>query len=186
MTINMEWPRPEVLSRDHVLDGFDCGEPEINQFLLEDALVHSEAGFSQTWVIARPEDRVVLGFVALSAASQPVKVKVQGKSKPLMSGILSTCPFPAAPVLLLGQLGRRKDLQKSGIGGRLLIFSIFKTIEISEQVGVSGLVLDALTDNLLSYYQKARFERLPYPDKRVRRMLLTMADARATMKELRK
>lgn len=184
MSASHDLPRPELLRADHVLEGFDCGEPDINRFLLEDARIHADAGFSQTWVIARPDDQVVLGFVALSAASQPVKVKIQGKTKPLLSGILATCPFPAAPVLLLGQLGRRKELTKGGIGSRLLIFAIVKTVELAKQVGVTGLVLDALTDELLGYYRKVKFERLPYPDKRVRRMLLTMADAKATIAEL--
>jgi len=121
---------------------------------------------------------VVLGFVALSAASQPVRVKLQGKTKPLLIGILATCPYPAAPVVLLGQLGRRQEMARSGIGGRLLTFAIVKA------VGVSGIVLDALTDERLGYYKKAKFERLPYPDKRVRRMLLTMADAKATIAQL--
>lgn len=59
--------------------------------------------------------------------------------------------------------------------------AIVKTVELSAHVGISGVVLDALTDDLLTYYRRARFERLPYPDKRVRRMLLTMADAKATL-----
>jgi len=127
---------------------------------------------------------VVLGFVALSAASQPVRVKLQGKTKPLLIGILATCPYPAAPVVLLGQLGRRQEMARSGIGGRLLTFAIVKAVEIAAHVGVSGIVLDALTDERLGYYKKAKFERLPYPDKRVRRMLLTMADAKATIAQL--
>ena len=43
---------------------------------------------------------------------QSLPAKVQGKTKPLLNGILATCPYPAAPVVLLGQLGRRKDLAK--------------------------------------------------------------------------
>jgi hypothetical protein len=66
----------------------------------------------------------------------------------------------------------------------LLIFAIVKTVEVAKQVGVSGLVLDALTEDLLGYYRKKKFERLPHPDKRIRRMLLTMADAKATLAEL--
>lgn len=177
-------PRPELLGEHHVVDGFDCGEPDINGFLLNDARAHAAAGFSQTWVIAQPDDHNVLGFVTLSASSQSVKVKIGGKSKPLLSGILASCPYPAAPVLLLGQLGRKKEMAKSGIGARLLTFAIIKTVEVAKQVGVSGLVLDALTDDLLGYYRKAKFERLPHPDKRMRRMLLTMADAKATIAQL--
>lgn len=181
---SLDLPRPELLGTQHVMEGFDCGEPDIDRFLLHDARTHADAGFSQTWVIARPDDHVVLGFVTLSAASQPVKVKIQGKTKPLLSGILASCPYPTAPVLLLGQLGRRKESAKSGIGARLLIFAIIKTVEVARQVGVSGLILDALTEDLLGYYRKKKFERLPHPDKKVRRMLLTMADAKATLAEL--
>jgi hypothetical protein len=177
-------PKPELLNGRHVIDGFDCDEPDINRFLCQDALRDAEAGFSRTWVIAKPEDRTVMGFVSLSASSQAVKVKVQGKSTKLVSGILATCPYPTAPVVLIGQLGRRKDLAKTGIGGRLLTYAIMKAVETSSHIGVAGIVLDAMTDNLLGYYRKAKFERLPHPDQRTRRMLLTMVDANATIASL--
>ena len=52
-------------------------------------------------------------------------------------------------------------MAKSGIGAHLLIFAIVKTVEVAKQVGVSGLVLEALTEDLLGYYRKKKFERLP-------------------------
>jgi hypothetical protein len=173
--------KPELLAPEHDLTGFDCGEPDINRFIHEDARTHAAAGFSRTWVIAQPETRLVLGFVSIAAASQPIRARVNGKMKPLLKGILASCPYPAAPVLLIGQLGRRQELTKDGIGGRLLAHAIVMSLELSERVGISGIVLDALTDDLVKYYRKFRFERLPNPDKRVRRMLLTIADARATL-----
>ncbi len=103
MTVPASWPKPERLTAEHVLDGFDCGEPYINRFLHEDALKHTLAGFSCTWVIARPEDRAVLGFVALSAGSQAVKAN----QKNLLSGILAACPYRVAPMVLLGHRPKR-------------------------------------------------------------------------------
>ncbi len=48
MSAPAEWPRPEPLTSHRIREGFDCGEPDINRFLLSDALAHGEAGFSQT------------------------------------------------------------------------------------------------------------------------------------------
>lgn len=175
------FPAPAPLGPQHLVAGFDCGEPEINGFLINHAAQEMEAGLSRTWVITQPNAQVVLGYVSLSAASQPVRVKVQGKQKKLLSGVLASCPYPDAPMVLLGRLGRRTDVARSGLGTRLLSFAIVKTLRVAEDIGIAGIVLDAMTDDLLSYYKKtAKFERLPYPDPRKRRMLLTIADARAT------
>lgn len=171
---------PELLSENHILDGFDCGEPEINEYLLGRAAEESVIGLSRTWVITNPKDRVVLGFVSLSSASQAVRIKIQGKQKNLLSGVLASCPYPEAPMVMLGRLGRRKELGRSGLGTRLLSFAIVKTLRVSEDIGIAGIILDAMTDDLLTYYKRMKFDRLPYPDLRKRRMLLTIADARAT------
>lgn len=174
------FPAPEPLAPRHRVAGFDCGEPDIDNYLINHAAQEADLGLSRTWVIARPEDGLVLGYVSLSAASQAVRVKVQGKLKKLLSGPLASCPYPDAPMVLLGRLGRRKELGRSGLGTRLLSFAIVKTLRVAEEVGVAGIVLDAMTDDLLGYYKRMKFERLPYPDPRKRRMLLTIADARAT------
>lgn len=176
----MTLPAPELLNDQHILGDFDCGESDINDFLRLHALKEGETGLSRTWVIARPDDRAVMGYVSLSAASQAVRIKVQGKQKKLLSGALASCPYPDAPMVLLGRLGRRQDLARSGLGTRLLSFAIVQTLKAAEHVGIAGIILDAMTDDLLGYYRKMKFDRLPYPDPRKKRMLLTIADARAT------
>jgi hypothetical protein len=87
---------PEPLQLHHAVRGYTSGEPEIDAFLIEQAAREQTLGLSRTWVMARPDDRVMLGFVSLSAASQAVRIKVQGKKKPLISGPLarSPCPIP--------------------------------------------------------------------------------------------
>lgn len=173
------------LAAHHRRDGFDCGEPEINDFLIRHAGPDTELGLSRTWVVARPGDQAVLGFVSLSAASQAVRVKIQGKQKKLLSGPLASCPYPDAPMVLLGRLGRSTEMARSGLGTRLLSFAIVQTLKASEHIGIAGIILDAMTDDLLSYYRKMKFERLPYPDPRKKRMLLTIADAKATMASMK-
>jgi GNAT superfamily N-acetyltransferase len=182
----MSLPQPELLTRSHVCADFECGEADINHYLIAEALRDGEAGLSRTWVIARAENRSVQGFVSLSATSQQVRIKVPGKQgkkakqTKLLPGSLASIPYPEAPMILLGRLGVETACAGQGIGTRLLIFAIEKTLRISNEIGVAGIVLDAMTDDLLDYYRKMKFERLPYPDPRKRRMLLTLADVRAT------
>jgi GNAT superfamily N-acetyltransferase len=174
-------PTPQRFSQRHRVSGFDSGEPEVNDYLVKHALTHAEAGFSTTWVIPDPHDRSIWGFVSLGTASQVVQVEGRRGKKRLFLRVpvLDTCPYPEIPVIEIIFLGTRQDKQGKGIAKRLLGFSILKAIKVSRDVGVAGIILDALTDPLLQFYSKLKFDRLPYPpESGRRRMLLTMADAR--------
>ena len=70
-----------------------------------------------------------------------------------------------------------------GIANALLKFAIRQTLTMSRNVGVAGIILDALREPLLGFYRKFGFERLPYPESERRRMLLTMSDARVAARE---
>jgi hypothetical protein len=79
-------PTPRRLTADHEIDGFRSGQEILDRYLVEDALAHGKAGFTQTWVIPDPHDRSVWGYVSLSAASQPVKVKGRKREDALAVG----------------------------------------------------------------------------------------------------
>jgi hypothetical protein len=111
--VTAPFPAPEPLAPRHRVAGFDCGEPDIDNYLINHAAQEAELGLSRTWVIASPEDGLVLGYVSLSAASQAVRVKVQGKLNlvtgipaitsghfgPPASSLPASSPQPPAPSL---------------------------------------------------------------------------------------
>jgi GNAT superfamily N-acetyltransferase len=119
----------------------------------------------------------------LAAASQPLLVRGRGRGRPrrVLPDVLDSCPYPEIPVVEIGYIATRKDKQGLGLGKLLLVFAIAKVRKMSKQIGVAGIVLDALTPELLAFYSKLKFKRLPYPQSEHRRMLLTMPDAKATI-----
>ena len=42
---------PELLAGDHLLEGFDCGKPALNQWLIRHARKNQASGSSRTWVV---------------------------------------------------------------------------------------------------------------------------------------
>lgn len=60
------FPAPDPLAPRHRVAGFDCGEPDIDNYLINHAAHEVELGLSRTWVIARPDNmmwQVLKSFV---------------------------------------------------------------------------------------------------------------------------
>jgi hypothetical protein len=60
---------PALLTGEHRLEGFDCGEPALNDWLTRRALGNQEAGSSRTWVVIDEPARMVVAYYASSTAS---------------------------------------------------------------------------------------------------------------------
>ena len=60
---------PELLAGDHLLDGFDCGKPALNQWLIRHARKNQASGSSRTWVVVETDSREVVAFYASATAS---------------------------------------------------------------------------------------------------------------------
>lgn len=57
----------EKLNKHHTLTGFDCGEPDLNQFLTDYALKNQQANATQTYVAL--ENAKVIGYYSLAVGS---------------------------------------------------------------------------------------------------------------------
>jgi hypothetical protein len=60
---------PELLAGDHLLEGFDCGKPALDQWLIRHARKNQASGGSRTWVVVQPGSRDVVVFYASVTAS---------------------------------------------------------------------------------------------------------------------
>jgi hypothetical protein len=59
------WRPPEPLAVDHRLQGFDCGRPTLNHWLLHHARQAQTSGSARTFVVADEENRVA-GYFSLT------------------------------------------------------------------------------------------------------------------------
>jgi GNAT superfamily N-acetyltransferase len=175
----------ELLNAGHVLDGFDSGEQEINDFLIRSARAHAEAGYSQTWVTVGPDSRQVQGFVSMAASSQPVRWASGGAAKVRLGERFAAAPFNRVPVLLIAYWGVRKEVQRRGVGNTLLNFAFTQAASMAKTIGITGIILEALNDALVPRYEKMGFVLLPYPEREKRRMFMDMPTAVAAVDAMR-
>ena len=65
----MSFVSPTLLTPDHVLESFDCGQESLNLFLKRFALTHCAIGAARTYVTTQAHDAGVIGYYSLSAGS---------------------------------------------------------------------------------------------------------------------
>jgi GNAT superfamily N-acetyltransferase len=132
----------------HDLKTFDCGKPEMNQFLARFASKNMSLGLSSTWVLPVDEgenDKLpIASYYTLSMATVhreqiPTKEKLPG--------------YPV-PVILVARLAVDKCFQGTGLGSKSLVYALRHCHRISGQnLPALGVILDVLDQDALSFYE---------------------------------
>ncbi|MFZ1055475.1 MAG: GNAT family N-acetyltransferase [Opitutaceae bacterium] len=156
---------PTVLTPDHVLDQFDCGVIELNDFLRKHALLSLGSGSARTYVASRGS-RVVgyysLAYGALTPEEAPERIRKGMPRHPL-------------PVMLLARLAVDRSEQGRGLGKGLLKDALLRTAKAAEIAGLRALLVHAKDDQARAFYLKFDFEESPVHE---RHLLLLMKDLR--------
>ena len=137
----------ELLAAQHQRQGFDCGEPELNDFLQRQAGQLGRKGFGKTYVALGADGVSVIGFITLSAG--------QVQTQRLPTGL--KLPRYPAPILRIGRLAVDRRAQGQGTGYRLLSFALQLALEFSASIGLYAVVVDAKNDKAGRYYQRIGF-----------------------------
>lgn len=156
---------PEPLAARHRLDGFDCGRPALNDWLLRHARQAQGSGSAKTFVVAQ-EDRVA-GYFSLTVGQvdtleAPERIR-QGMGQ-----------YPV-PVVILARLAVSAKDQGQGIGYGLLQDAIRRTMLIAEQAGIRAMLTHPIDEEAAQFYKRFGFIASPL---REQQMLLLLKDAR--------
>lgn len=141
----------EKLGREHDLGAFDCGQPDLNTWLIKYAHQNQSAGSAQTYV-GLVNDAVV-GYYSLAVG----QVEYSDASERLRKG-LARHPVP---IMLLARLAVHKEWQGKGVGRALLRDAILRTIQASQIAGIRALVVHAKDDAAKRYYEQFDFVSSP-------------------------
>lgn len=141
---------PEPLAAHHQLVGFDCGVPDLNQWLQRRALANQQGGASRTWVLS--EGGVVIAFNSLAPGSI-VLGEVPGALRRNM-------PNPL-PVVALGRLAVDRRHQGEGLGRALVAHAVARSLEAQQLIGVRALLVHALDDQAVAFYRQLGFRPSP-------------------------
>jgi predicted N-acetyltransferase YhbS len=136
----------EKLNKYHNKDNFDCGNIFLNEFLKKYAYQNQSRYLIGVTYVAHINNKII-GYITLTASSIK-KISINKKK-----------PYEDLPVLRIGRLAVDKNHQNKGIGKKLLKFAFNKALELKENFGCIGIVVDA-KEEAISFYEKFGFIKI--------------------------
>lgn len=156
---------PEPLTAQHLLEGFDCGKPALNDWLLRHARQAQGSGSAKTFVVAEDDGRVAAYF-SLTVG----QVDTLDAPQRICTG-MGQYPLP---VVILARLAVSVADQGRGIGFGLLQDAIRRTMWIAEQAGIRAMLTHPIDEDAAKFYTRFGFIASPL---REQQLLLLLKDA---------
>ena len=143
--MTLKW-QEEAINRSHNRKSFDCGEPNLNEYLVKFARQNHESGGAKTFVfVSAASENQVLGYYSVCPASldyaQTPETARHGLGR------------YDVPVFRLGRLAVDKTAQGKGLGGQLLIAAGMRCLRVASQVGGVALLIDAKNQRVAKWYE---------------------------------
>lgn len=160
---------PEPLGPQHPLEGFDCGKPTLNDWLVRHARQAQGSGSAKTFVVS--EDDRVAGYFSLTVG----QIDTLDAPERIRKGVGQ---YPI-PVVILARLAVSQQDQGRGIGVGLLQDAIRRTLLIAEQAGIRAMLTHPLDEEAARFYTRFGFIGSPL---REQQLLLLLKDARRWVK----
>jgi len=147
------------------LEGFDCGKPTLNDWLLRHARQAQGSGSAKTFVVV--DDARVVGYFSLTVGQidtldAPERIRKGMGQYPL-------------PVVILARLAVSTTDQGRGIGVGLLQEAIRRTMLIAEHAGIRAMLTHPIDEDATRFYTRFGFIASPL---REQQLLLLLKDAR--------
>lgn len=160
--------RLERLGSQHDVSQFESGNQAIDAWLHRHGLAAQQMDSARTFLLVR--DRAVIGYFSLTMGSV---LRAEAPSK-LVRGL------PGYPVgmVLLARLGVDQREQGTGLGALLLADALRKSVAAGEVAAARLVVVDAIDDVAVSFYERFGFIGAPGHTHRLYRR---MKDIRASL-----
>ncbi len=129
---------------------FDCGKPELNQFISRYAFKNMRLGLSSTWVLGSSEldesGKLSLAAYYTLASSTVTREEIPNDK---------SLPGYPVPLVLLARLAVDKCYQGQRLGEKTLVSALRQSVILTARgLPALGLVLDAMDEEALTFYKK--------------------------------
>lgn len=146
---------------------FSCGVPELDTYAIQLLKQDVKRGLTSCYCVQ--DSGSLIGFYTLSNASVDASQYLTVKK-----GVGKHIPVP---VTLIGRLAVDTSHQGDGLGAVMLIDAIIRSIDASDVIASKALIVDAINEKAISFYEKFGFILIPDS----KRMLLTIEEAKRLM-----
>lgn len=164
----MSWRIERFDKSHHTRAGFECGKPTLNDFLHKYATQYEKRNVGRTYVATRNGETQVVGYYTLATGKLLVEDLPESAAKQL--------PRHPVPVVKLARLAVDSSIQGQGLGAVLLRDAMRRVLEVSEQVGVHSVVVDAIDEPAAKFYERFGFHTLPEQPLKLLLPLSALAD----------
>jgi len=129
---------------------FDCGKPDMNQYLARFATRNMKLKLSMTWVL--PAEEIVAGQKTPIAAYYTLASSTVTRQEFPTDQSLPGYPVP---VVLLARLAVDRHFQGQRLGEKTLVSALRHNATLTERgLPAVGLILDLFDEEALAFYQK--------------------------------
>lgn len=152
---------------DQEVGEFDCGNSELDVWLQRHALPSHKADLARTYLAL--DDITVAGYVSLTTGS----IRPEDAPKRFARGM------PRYPIgaILIARLAVDRRYQGQRLGSRLLAEALRRAVAAGDAAAARLVVVDAIDDNAVGFYQRWGF--IAAPDNPMR-LYRKMSDIRAS------
>lgn len=151
MAMNYEIVR---LKPDTELKGFDCGNEDINNFLVEDSIDYQNGLLAVTY-LAVADNRILSYFCLLNDKLAYLPGDDKTSWNRLNRKINNHKRLKSYPAVKIGRLGTQKDISGQGVGREIIDYVKFLFVR-SNKTGCRFLTVDAHKD-AIGFYLKCGF-----------------------------
>jgi len=149
----------EPLSQKHDRAAFSCGVEALDTYLQKQASQDARKRAAVPFVLT-PDGKIIAGYYTLSQYAIDLGDMPEEVVKKLSK-------YPAASATLLGRLAVGSDFRGKGLGEKLLMDALYRSLKLSEQAASTGVVVDAKDEAARAFYRKYGFIELPKINKRL-------------------
>ncbi len=149
---------------------FCCGEGQLDDWLGQYAGQNQKRWETRTYLLvnSKAESREIYGYFAM----QPTQILPDEAS--LVRGRGAKYPMPATHLV---KLAISDNVQRQGLGGRLIAEAMRISLEAAELIGSVVLIVDAINENAKSFYSKYGFTPLQNDSMRMFMPMKTIMEA---------
>lgn len=135
----------EPVGKRHDRAAFDCGDPDLNAFLLRHARQSHDKGGAKTFLAIDDTSGRIFGFYSLSPAS----VAYERTPEVIKRGLARY----EVPVFRLARLAVDRSVQGQGLGGQLLLAAGRRCLRVAVEAGGVALMIDAKNNRVARWYE---------------------------------
>ncbi len=143
-----DW-RIEPLARTHIRGRFECGQPSLNDFLRTLVSQYEKRHLGRTYVAVWGTDPQVFGYYTVASGAVAFDHVPAEAAKKL--------PGHPLLVVLVARLAVDRTVQGQRLGEKLMLDALARSLELSDELGIHAVVVDAIDQQAKAFYQKYRF-----------------------------